>query len=127
MNPANTPKITLGFGVALIVLALAFFGITGSTTALIPVGIGLPIALCGLTAFKDGARKHAVHVALVFALLGVLATLGMIPRIVSGQAPAAAAVEIVLMGVISGAFVVMGVRSFINARKARAAEAEGGA
>ena len=94
MNASNTPKITLGFGIALIVLALAFFGITGSTTALIPVGIGLPIALCGLIAFK------------------------------AGQAPPAAAIEIVLMGVISAVFIALGVRSFINARKARAAEAE---
>lgn len=125
MNASNTPKITLGFGIALIALALVFFGITGSTTALIPIGIGLPIALCGLIAFKDGARKHAVHVALVFALLGVLATLGMIPRIVSGEAPDAAAVEIVLMGLISAAFIAFGVRSFINARKARAADTAG--
>lgn len=127
MNASNTPKITLGFGAALILLALAFFGVTGSTTALIPVGVGLPIALCGVIAFKDGARKHAVHVALVFALLGVLATLGMVPRIVSGEAPTAAAIEIVLMGVISAGFIAFGVRSFINARKAHSGGAEGGA
>lgn len=123
MKPANTPKLTLGFGIALIVLALVFFGVTGSTTALIPVAIGLPIAICGLVAFKDNRRKHAVHAALVFALLGVLATLGMIPRIASGQAPTAAAIEIILMGIISAAYIALGVKSFIDARKARVAKA----
>ncbi|MBX2851815.1 MAG: hypothetical protein KTR15_08735 [Phycisphaeraceae bacterium] len=119
----NISKLTLGTGVALTALALIFFGLTRSTTALIPVGIGLPILLCGLAALKDNLRKHAVHAALVFALLGVLATLGMIPRIVSGKAPTLAATEIILMGVISAAFVAVGVKSFINARKAREAEA----
>jgi hypothetical protein len=46
----NIPKLTLGTGVALIVLALVFFVLTQSTTALIPFGIGLPILLCGLAA-----------------------------------------------------------------------------
>ncbi|MFK7790033.1 MAG: hypothetical protein AB8C95_11160 [Phycisphaeraceae bacterium] len=121
MNPANTAKVTLGFGIALILLAIVFFFLTGSTTALIPVGVGLPIALCGLIAFKDNLRKHGVHIALIFALLGVLATLGMIPRIITGKAPTLAAIEIILMGLISAAFIFMGVKSFRNARKAREA------
>ncbi|MEO0474845.1 MAG: hypothetical protein AAF085_02580 [Planctomycetota bacterium] len=122
MNPSNTPKITVGFGVALILLALGFFAATGEKTALIPVGVGLPLAICGLIAFKDGARKHAVHAALVFALLGVLSTGGMAPRIISGKASTLAAIEIILMGVISGAFIAFGVKSFVAARKARAIE-----
>jgi hypothetical protein len=49
--------------------------------------------------------------------------LGMLPRIISGKAPTLAAIEIILMGVISAAFIAIGVKSFINARKAREAEA----
>ena len=120
MNPSNAAKITLGFGLALILLALGFFAASGEKTALIPVGVGLPIAIAGLIACKDNLRKHGVHVALVFALLGVLATGGMIPRIASGKASTLAAVEISAMGLICLAYLALGIVSFINARKARA-------
>jgi uncharacterized membrane protein len=120
MNASNSAAVTIAFGVALVLLALVFFGLTGSATALIPVGIAVPALICGAIAFKDNLRKHAVHAALVFALLGVLATLGMIPRIASGQAPTLAAIEIILMGVLSAIYIALGVMSFINARKAKA-------
>jgi len=122
MNASNSAKFTLGFGLALILLALGFFAASGEKTALIPVAVGLPIAIAGLVAFKDNLRKHAVHVALVFALLGVLATGGMIPRIAAGKASTLAAVEISAMGLISLAYLALGITSFINARKARAAK-----
>lgn len=123
MNPHNAAAVTLGFGIVLILLALGFYVPTGEKTALIPAGVGLPIAICGLLAFKDKLRMHAVHAALVFALLAVLATGGMIPRIISGKASTLAAVETIIMGVIAAIFIALGVMSFVKARKARKAEA----
>lgn len=123
MNVKNAAAVTLGFGIVLILLAIGFYIPTGEKTALIPAGIGLPIAICGLLAFKDKLRMHAVHVSLVFALLGVLGTLGMLPRIISGAAKPAAAIETVTMGVLCVIFIALGVMSFVKARQARKAEA----
>lgn len=120
MNPNNAAKLTLAYGLALIALAIIFVILTQQPTALIPVGIGLPAAILGFIAFKDNLRKHAVHFTLVFALLGLLAALGMIPRMVSGEAPLLAAIEISLMGLLSAAYLALAIKSFINARKAKA-------
>lgn len=123
MNTSNSPKVTLGFGIVLALLALGFFGFTGKMTAIIPAYFGVPIALCGLIAFKDNLRKIAVHAALVVALLSILASLGTIPRMLSGEASALAVTEIGLMVAISVSYIALGVRSFLNARKERAAKA----
>ncbi|MEM6259736.1 MAG: hypothetical protein AAGI37_15780 [Planctomycetota bacterium] len=123
MNASNTPKITLGLGIALALLALVFFGLTGKMTAIIPAYFGVPIVLCGVMAFRDSLRKIAVHAALVIALLSILASLGTIPRMLSGQASALAITEIGLMVGMSATYIALGVRSFINARKERAAQA----
>ena len=125
MNATNAAAVTLGFGIVLILLAFGFYVPTGEKTALIPTAIGLPMAICGLLAFKDNLRKHAVHIALVFAALGTLAMLGMLPRVILGKASTLAAVETIIMGVLCIIFIVLGVQSFIKARKQRAAQADG--
>ena len=68
------------FGILLV--ALAAFGYLGSPaesrspTALIPLGAGIPLLLCGLVALNERYRKHAMHVAAGFALLGTVAAGG---------------------------------------------------
>ena len=123
MNARNAAAVTFAFGIALIVLAVGFYLGTGakSLTALIPAGIGLPIAICGGLAFKENLRKHAVHAALVFALLGVIGMLMRLPKLLSGDAKATVVAATLLMGGICIIFIVLGIKSFRNARRERAA------
>ena len=43
-----------------------------SPTALIPAFVGAVLALCGLLAFSDKLRKHAMHFAAIIGLLGAI-------------------------------------------------------
>src|SRR5438477_11877941 len=43
-----------------------------SPTALIPAMVGGALAICGLLAFSDKARKHAMHVAAIVGILGLV-------------------------------------------------------
>lgn len=122
------PKISVIFGSALSLLGIAAFVTTGSThfTALIPVIFGVPILLSGVLANAMPAlRKHLMHVAAVFGLLGTLGGLGMgLPKLgmlIAGTATRGGfAIYVQLaMGVISLIFLLLCVNSFIAARRAR--------
>jgi hypothetical protein len=98
-----------------------------SPTALIPAVIGVLILVCGALSFKDGLRKHVMHVA---AMLGVLGFLGgfapPIRQLATGKElnlTAPSAVAGLAMSLVCAAFVALCVRSFIAARKAREAKA----
>lgn len=121
------PAMTIGCGVLLIVLGASFYVGTGSEhfTALIPAFAGGVFVLLGVLGFKDGLRKHVMHAAAALGLLGFLAGAGMgVPKLVkhlSGdpiERPAAA-LEQALMGLVCLVFVILCVRSFIAARRAR--------
>ena len=43
-----------------------------SPTALIPAAIGGMLAVCGLLAFNDKFRKHAMHFAAIVGLVGAI-------------------------------------------------------
>lgn len=122
------PKVTVLLGGLLIVLGGGFFVATGSTavTALIPAFFGVPVLLLGAVAAQgsEKVRMHTMHAAVMITLLGALAGLGMgVPKLLAGNMRAAP-IEQALMGVICVVHVVLSVRSFIAARKARqAAEA----
>lgn len=89
---------------------------TGSFTAFIPAVFGLLIGLCGLIGRKEGARKHAMHVAAVFGLLGLAGGFGMgIPKVISE--PGLAAVSQLFLGLVCLVFLIVCVRSFIAARR----------
>ena len=92
-----------------------------SWTAFIPAFAGVPILFCGIMAQKPECRMHAMHGAALFALLGFLAPLGrLIPTAVrNGVTFNAATLSMVAMAVICGVFLVLCVRSFIQARQAR--------
>ena len=119
------PLLTILFGVALMMLGVAFFFGTGSTsvTALIPTFFGLPLLICGALAMKDKFRMHAMHGA---AALGALGTLGAAYRGVPAfwklllENPGVVATN--SMMVICAVYVGISVRSFIEARKKRKAE-----
>ena len=119
------PTTTLALGVALIILGLAGYFLTGaaSPTALIPAGFGLVIALAGLLARDERKRKHAVHSAVVVALLGLLGSIRgllQIGDLFNGTAARPAAiVSQTIMAVLTLGYIVMAVRSFVKARSVR--------
>ena len=114
-------KITLAIAAALVLLGVVMFAITGAKTSLIPAYVGVPLGICGAIAMKAEYRKHAMHVAVVIALIGFLLPLGrLIPVLVQGRIPAATALaSLVLMALLCGAHVVLSIRSFIEARRNR--------
>ena len=98
-----------------------------SITALIPAFVGGVLALCGLLAFKDNLRKHAMHFAAMVGLVGAIG--GFMPLnkqlketgTIDPMKPSAIAAELMIL--ICLVFVGLCVRSFIMARKARKAAA----
>jgi hypothetical protein len=112
-------RTTLMVAGLLIVLGVGFYFGTGmvSVTALIPAAVGLLMGICGLVALKPGARKHAMHVAVLVALLGAVAVGGRLVKGLGGAAPAAVVIEQVLMLILCVGYVAMGIRSFVAARR----------
>lgn len=121
------PLVTIVYGLLLAVLGVGFYFALApiSMTALIPAFFAVPVVLCGFLARVERMRKHAMHAA---AMLGVLGVAGGAPGAIkllksfSGAeiARPAAALEQALMAVLSLVFVVLCVRSFMAARRARA-------
>ena len=68
------PPVTIGFGVAMILLGAGFYlgTETQSVTALIPAFAGILFVLLGVLAFKEGLRKHVMHAAAALGLLGMI-------------------------------------------------------
>jgi len=120
--PMNLPKTTVAVGVLLILQGVGFYlgTETKSMTALIPAFFGLPIAVLGSVALKESLRKHAMHAAVALALLALLAPIGRIAS--AGFKFSAAGVSLVLMIVLCGILLVLGVKSFVDARLRRAKE-----
>lgn len=91
-----------------------------SVTALIPAFIGLLLALLGaVAAAKEGLRKHLMHAAVVIALLGFIATAGRLVSRLSELTASPAVISQVSTAIICLAFVILAIRSFAAARRAR--------
>ncbi len=117
--------ITLLFALAYVLLGLGGFILTGSThkTALIPCAFGVLFVLFGLLAFKEKLRKHVMHAAVLIALLAFLGTaraLTHLPELFNGTAekPASIITQSLNAG-FSILYIILAVRSFIQARRAR--------
>ena len=116
---------TLAFAFAYLLLGISGFVLTGSThkTALIPCIFGLLFLVFGLLARKDNLRKHVMHAAVLIALLAFLGTarsLPHLPELFNGTAekPAAIITQSLNAG-LSLLYIILAVRSFIQARRAR--------
>jgi hypothetical protein len=118
-------RLAILFGVLLILVGVIGYAMGGehkSLTALIPAVEGVLLAACGAAAAaKPAARKHAMHAAAMVGTLGFLAAAGrLVPKLIKGEVPPALSLTCLsLMIVLSGLFVVLCVRSFIAARRAR--------
>ncbi len=118
-------KLTIGFGILLVLLAVIGFVATGSShpTALIPAVLGLLFVLFGSLANTTDSKKRMLwmHISVMVGLLGFLS---MIPadiaafRLSNGaQYPyPEAVIEKAAMSLLCLLYVLFCVRSFINAR-----------
>ena len=119
------PTTTVLFALGYFALGLGGFVLTGSVhkTALIPCAFGVLLAFCGGIAFHEKARKHAMHVAVLVALVALLGTarsLRFLPDLLNGTAEKPAAVITQAVNAfLSLGFILLAVRSFIQARRAR--------
>jgi hypothetical protein len=119
-------KLTIVYGVIFIVMGLyGYFGISSeSITALIPAFFGIPMLFLGWLALNEKYLKHAMHGAAVLTLLGFAGTVGGLIKFFKmlGGAetarPAAVTVQ-AIMAVLCLVFLILAVKSFIDARKNR--------
>ena len=111
------------FGIILIILGVASYALTGRTsiTAMIPAFFGAAFLVCAMIARRsDAARRHAMHAAVAIGLIGAIAALARgIPGAMNGDAMRPAVLSQLAMGLLLLIYVALGVRSFIEARKAR--------
>lgn len=114
--------VTRVVGFLLILLGIVGYVGTGraSITALIPAFVGALFLILALVARSPEARKHVMHIAVAIALLAVI---GGVPRILAavqaGDATRPAVIAQIAMAIILGVYVLLGVKSFVDARKAR--------
>jgi lysylphosphatidylglycerol synthetase-like protein (DUF2156 family) len=117
-------RTTIVFGAVLILLGLGFFIGTGAAhiTALIPAAFGVLLVLLGLLAARDAWRMHAMHLAALVALLGVVFSIERpIRAVIHGQKVAFGArlAAQILMALLCAALVALCVKSFVVARLRR--------
>lgn len=123
-------KLSTTIGILLIILGIASYVLTGaaSATALIPAFFGVAFVGLGvLGAKKESMRKHAMHAALLLAILGIGGSFGGLISVFSALGGSeierpAAAIGQAIMAIICIFFVVAGVQSFIAARKEQTAD-----
>jgi hypothetical protein len=123
-------RLTILFGIVLILLGGFGYVATGShsPTALIPSGVGIVLAILGFFAHTPETKRRMLlmHIAVTIGLLGFLFTVkgGIIDYLLmlgGRQFHYPAAVEEkAAMSVLLLIFVILCVRSFIAARRARA-------
>ena len=119
------PKITVIFSVLYIAVGLGAFFLTGAVhkTALIPAYLGAILLVLGLLGHKENLRKHVMHAALLVGLLALFGTarsLLKLPSAFDGTAERPFAIYAqAATAVLSIAFLALGIRSFIQARRSR--------
>jgi hypothetical protein len=116
------PGITRVVGFILIAIGVIGYLYTGaaSITALIPAMVGAILLVLALAARNTQARKHAMHAAVAFALIAALATLPrLIPGLMAREFQRPATIAQLAMVLVLLFYVLMGVRSFIQARRGR--------
>ena len=117
------PATTRYFGLILIVLGIASYVGTGRTsiTAMIPAFFGAVFLICAMIARRsDAARKHAMHAAVAVGMVGMLAALVRgVPAAFRGDVTRPAVMAQLAMAGLLLIYVALGMRSFVEARKAR--------
>lgn len=115
------PRLTIGLGGILVLLGIIAYIATAfaSWTALIPSILGAILVISGIIGVKR--PKIGIHIALVVALIGALGTLmqvSSLPALFAGDAERPGAVITgTIAFVLLVVYLVLGVRSFIRARR----------
>lgn len=116
------PSTAINFGRVLILIGIigyvyGFMDGYASPTALIPAFFGIALMALGHVArAKDGLRKHLMHAAVIVALIGFLASAGRLLSKFTEISLSAAYISQITTAVVCFLFVVVSVRSFMNAR-----------
>ena len=91
-----------------------------SLTALIPAAFGLLLVIFGFLAkSNENLRKHLMHAAVLVALLGFLIPAGRLLSQMSNIKVSLAVLSQVAMSLICLVFVILSVKSFVDARRNR--------
>lgn len=120
------PSTAIGCGLALILLGVAGYvwGMidgNASVTALIPAFFGIVIAILGAVAkSNENLRKHLMHAAVMIALIGFLVPAIRILMKLGSISFSAAFLSQLVMALLCLVFLVLGIQSFINARRSGA-------
>ena len=123
-------SLTLSLGILLVILGAASYFGTGmeSITALIPAFFGLLFVGFGILARQESLRKHVMHAAVGFALLGVIGAARGIPGLVEilqgneVERPVAIYAQVAML-LMCVAYIVKAVQSFRAARLAKDSDA----
>ena len=109
-------KTTTLVGLLLVVAGVIAWAVTdfASWTALLPAILGVVIAILGVAAQRSDNGRHAIHAALVVALLGLLGSITRLGGLADGSA---AAITSLVVVVVCAVYLALGVRSFVTARR----------
>ena len=119
------PSTAIGCGLSLILVGIAGYvwgmiGGNASFTALIPAIFGLVIAILGAFAkSNESMRKHLMHAALLIALIGFVIPAFRLLSKFSSLTLSPAVVAQAAMALICLMFLILGIQSFVNARRSR--------
>jgi hypothetical protein len=117
-------RLTSSVAVLLVIVGVGGYVLTGaaSPTALIPAGLGAVLLLLAAWGRQEGARKLAMHGAMLIALVGIAGTvrgLMQLPTLLAGGEVArpAAVYAQSLTALVLVVLLVSGIRSFVAARR----------
>tara|TARA_Y100001970_G_C14188167_1_gene833800 strand:- start:1438 stop:1806 length:369 start_codon:yes stop_codon:yes gene_type:complete len=121
------PRIIIFIGIFLQVIGFIFFALAGfegkAWTALIPSFLGTIIFICGILSYCNRSIiKHAMHTAMLVSLLGIIGSgMRLIPSLlknVYGSKEFAQTLTLFFCTLL----IVLGIRSFIQARQKKEVE-----
>jgi uncharacterized membrane protein len=117
----------MAVGVLLMSLGLGGYYYTDreSATALIPAALGVVLVVLGVLARNDKMRKHAMHAAMLFALIGCTASTWRAIKAFTTEPnpdkvprPAVPYIHLAIV-VVCAVFIALGIKSFVDARRRR--------
>jgi hypothetical protein len=121
------PSTAIACGILLILIGIIgyVYGMlngNASLTALIPAAFGLLLAILGAAArAKENLRMHLMHVAVLLGLIGFVIPAWRILSKLGEITLSAAFLSQAAMALVCLIFVILCVKSFIDARRSRAA------
>jgi 4-amino-4-deoxy-L-arabinose transferase-like glycosyltransferase len=120
------PTVAVFTGLLLLGAGIGGFAAAGfeakALTALIPAVFGLLIGFCGMLAYRERLRKHALHIASALGLIGFLLPAGRLAMVMSKDSFAwnLGSVMLLVATLICLTFFLLCLQSFIKSRRGRA-------